>query len=156
MYLIPEALLRHWRPLGCADAREGKKESARRRSIRTTARIINNKGIGTGDWWLHHDWRSIHHLFALLTKDWPGTSAALPFVSSLLSFFLRSLLRRAALPRYYRARSYYPVCPCSARPRRTTYRDLTFLRFELRWLCHFRILLFGVHLLRFLRRAPTL
>lgn len=40
-----------------------------------------------------------------------------------LSFFLRSLLRRAALPRYYRARSYYPGCPCSARPRRTTYRD---------------------------------
>lgn len=93
----------------------GKERERPRRSIRTTARIINNKGIGTGDWWLHHDWRSIHHLFALLTKDWPDTSAALPFASPrfFLAFFLRSSLRRAALPRYYRARSYYPGCPCS-------------------------------------------
>lgn len=81
---------------GPADAREGKKESARG-GVSATAGIINNKGIGTGDWWLHHDWRSIHHLFALLTKDWPGISAArLPRL--LASFFLRSPLRLVAAP----------------------------------------------------------
>jgi len=47
VYLIPEALLRHW-PLD-PPMRERERKRAPRGGVSATAGIINNKGIGTGD-----------------------------------------------------------------------------------------------------------
>lgn len=109
---------------GLCRCSRGKERERPRRSIRTTARIINNKGIGTGDWWLHHDWRSIHHLFALLTKDWPDTSAVPPFrVSSLLSCFLSPIFSSPRRSTSLLSRSFLlsRLSLLSARPRTGDY-----------------------------------
>lgn len=107
VYLIPEErcfVTGLW-----ADARGQKKESGRSKSIRTTARIINNKGIGTEiDGCTMTDVPSINPLRS-------PSEGLTEIPSSCFSHLLSSSdLLVAALSRYYRASSYYPTCPSSS------------------------------------------
>lgn len=135
---------------GPADAQEGKKESARG-GVSATAGIINNKGIG-------------REIDGCTMTDVPSITSSLssrridrvpplhiPLVSILLSssglLFDSSPRRSTSLL----SRSFLlpEVSLPSLSEERLPTAILTFLQFKLvRWLRHFRILLFDVHLLR--------